>query len=93
MPQTFVIAEIGVNHNGSMDLARQLIDAAAKAGADAVKFQTFRAEDLVTPDARKADYQIANTGDGGSRRWCLVQSVSRVHRCRRGTSDGGRRRW
>lgn len=66
MPQTFVIAEIGVNHNGSMDLARQLIDAAAKAGADAVKFQTFRAEDLVTPDARKADYQIANTGDGGS---------------------------
>lgn len=49
-----------------MDLARQLIDAAARAGADAVKFQTFRAEDLVTPDARKADYQIANTGDVGS---------------------------
>lgn len=63
---TFVIAEIGVNHNGSMQLARELIDAAVAAGADAVKFQTFRAEDLVTPDARKADYQIANTGDGGS---------------------------
>lgn len=66
MSRTFVIAEIGVNHNGSMDRAQQLIDAAAAAGADAVKFQTFRAEDLVTPDARKADYQIANTGDSGS---------------------------
>lgn len=66
MAGTFVIAEIGVNHNGSMDLARRLIDAAAEAGADAVKFQTFRAEDLVTPTARKADYQVANTGDGGS---------------------------
>jgi N-acetylneuraminate synthase len=66
MSRTFIIAEIGVNHNGSMDLARQLIDAAAATGADAVKFQTFRAEDLVTPDASKADYQIANTGDAGS---------------------------
>lgn len=66
MAGTFIIAEIGVNHNGAMDLARQLIDAAAAAGADAVKFQTFRAEDLVTPDAQKADYQVANTGDGGS---------------------------
>lgn len=66
MTRTFIIAEIGVNHNGSMDLARQLIDAAAATGADAVKFQTFRAEDLVTPDACKANYQIANTGDSGS---------------------------
>lgn len=66
MARTFIIAEIGVNHNGSMELASQLIDAAAAAGADAVKFQTFRAEDLVTPDARKADYQVANTGDEGS---------------------------
>lgn len=66
MAATYVIAEIGVNHNGSMDLARQLIDRAAEAHADAVKFQTFRAEDLVTPDARKADYQIANDGGGNS---------------------------
>lgn len=66
MPDTFIIAEIGVNHNGSTELARRLIDAAAGARADAVKFQTFRAGDLVTPDARKADYQIANTGDDGS---------------------------
>lgn len=62
----FIIAEIGVNHNGSPDLARQLIDAAAEAGADAVKFQTFTADELVTPDARKAAYQVANTGESGS---------------------------
>lgn len=62
----FVIAEIGVNHNGSMELAHKLIDMAAEAKADAVKFQTFRAEDLVTRAAAKAAYQEANTGEGGS---------------------------
>lgn len=62
----YVIAEIGVNHNGSVDLARQLIDVSATAGADAVKFQTFSADDLVTKDAPKAHYQTQNTGDGGS---------------------------
>lgn len=62
----FIIAEIGVNHNGSMDLARELIVAAAEAGADAAKFQTFFADELVTPTARKAEYQIANTGEAGS---------------------------
>lgn len=53
----FIIAEAGVNHNGDIKLAKKLIDAAAKAKADAVKFQTFVAERLVTKDARKADYQ------------------------------------
>lgn len=62
----YVIAEIGVNHNGSVQAARELIDAAAEAGADAVKFQTFSADDLVTKNARKATYQSRNTGDDGS---------------------------
>ena len=55
----FIIAEAGVNHNGSPALARQLIDAAAEAGADAVKFQTFKTERLITADAPKAEYQKA----------------------------------
>lgn len=57
-----VIAEAGVNHNGQIDLALKLIDAAVEAGADFVKFQTFKAEKIVTAAAKKADYQAANTG-------------------------------
>jgi len=56
-----IIAEAGVNHNGDMQIARQLIDAAAEAGADLVKFQTFRADRLVTTSAGKAAYQMATT--------------------------------
>jgi N,N'-diacetyllegionaminate synthase len=59
--RTLIIAEAGVNHNGDLALARQLIDAAAEAGADLVKFQTFNADRLVTRTARKADYQIQTT--------------------------------
>ena len=57
----FVIAEAGVNHNGDLDLARRLVDIAAEAGADAVKFQTFRAERLATSGAPKAEYQRRHT--------------------------------
>lgn len=62
--RVFVIAEIGVNHNGDMDLARRLIDEAAAAGADAVKFQTFKADALVSESAPKAAYQTRETGEG-----------------------------
>lgn len=62
MRSVFVIAEAGVNHNGDIDMARRLCDAARAAGADAVKFQTFRAEDLVVPGAPTAQYQERTTG-------------------------------
>ena len=61
MTPVFVIAEAGVNHNGDRDMAFQLIDAAAESGADAVKFQTFKAENLVTKGAVKASYQQQTT--------------------------------
>ena len=60
----FIIAEAGVNHNGSLELAKKLIDIASEAGADAVKFQSFKTELLVTRDAQKADYQLKNTDNG-----------------------------
>jgi len=59
---TFIIAEAGVNHNGDINLARKLVDTAVEAGVDAVKFQTFISEDIVTCHAEKADYQKENTG-------------------------------
>jgi len=60
--RTFIIAEAGVNHNGSKDIAFKLIDAAVEAGADSIKFQTFKAENLVTKYAKKANYQFERTG-------------------------------
>ena len=60
----YVIAEAGVNHNGNEDMALQLVHAAADAGADAVKFQTFRAASLVTKKAKTAEYQRNNAGTG-----------------------------
>jgi N,N'-diacetyllegionaminate synthase len=60
-PPTFIIAEAGVNHNASLKLARKMVDAAADAGADAIKFQTFTAEKLVCRHAEKAEYQKRTT--------------------------------
>lgn len=61
MKKVLIIAEAGVNHNGNLDTALELIDVAAAAGADFVKFQTFKAEKLVNKNAKKAEYQIKNT--------------------------------
>lgn len=63
MNKTLIIAEAGVNHNGSIEMAKQLIDTAAIAGVDYVKFQTFKAEKLVTKEAKQAEYQQRNAAD------------------------------
>lgn len=63
MSKVFIIAEAGVNHNGDLEIAKRLIDVAVSAGVDAVKFQTFKAEKLVSKEAEKAEYQIAVTGN------------------------------
>ncbi|MFT5250183.1 MAG: N,N'-diacetyllegionaminate synthase [Ulvibacter sp.] len=62
MEEVVIIAEAGVNHNGSVDIAKKLIDVAANSGADFVKFQTFIAEKVISKHAKKAEYQIENTG-------------------------------
>jgi N,N'-diacetyllegionaminate synthase len=66
MNKTFIIAEAGVNHNGSLEMAFQLIDVAVAAGADAVKFQTFKAEKIIAVHAPKAGYQKETTGSDES---------------------------
>ena len=62
MKHVLIIAEAGVNHNGSLVLAKQLVDKAAEAGADYIKFQTFKSEKLVSKSAKQADYQQRNIG-------------------------------
>lgn len=61
--KVLIIAEAGVNHNGDMKLAKKLVDLAVECGVDIVKFQTFKAENLVTKSAQMANYQVANTGE------------------------------
>lgn len=69
----FIVAEAGVNHNGDIGLAKRLIDAAKDAGADAVKFQVFKAENVVTKNAEKAKYQTKNTDENKSQLAMLKQ--------------------
>lgn len=72
--KTYIIAEIGVNHNGNLEMACKMVKVAAEAGADAVKFQTFKAENLVTTTAPKANYQISSTPEGESQ-FTMLQNL------------------
>ena len=72
--RTLIIAEAGVNHNGDLDMACQLVDAAALAGADIVKFQTFNADRQVTRTAKKADYQTQTT-DGAESQHAMLRRL------------------
>ncbi len=65
----FLVAEAGVNHNGNLDMALKLVDIAAEAGADAVKFQTFKAEHIITRSAPKAQYHVETTGGDSAQSW------------------------
>lgn len=75
MSKIFVIAEAGVNHNGSPEIARRMIDAAAAAGVDAVKFQTFKADSLVRKDAKKAAYQQNNAADKSESQYEMLRKL------------------
>jgi len=70
-----IIAEAGVNHNGSMEIAKQLIDAAVDAGVDIIKFQTFNAEKLVSKSAKQAEYQKKNIGDGNDSQYEMLKKL------------------
>lgn len=72
---TIIIAEAGVNHNGSLDLAKQLVDKAVEAGVDYIKFQTFNASKLVTKAAKQAEYQQKNIGKGGDSQYQMLKKL------------------
>lgn len=75
MSKTLIIAEAGVNHNGSIELAKQLIDAAADAGVDYIKFQTFKTECLVSRQARQAEYQKKNIGNPDDSQFNMLKKL------------------
>ncbi|MCR9013073.1 N-acetylneuraminate synthase [Gabonibacter chumensis] len=75
MEKVLIIAEAGVNHNGSLKLAKQLIDVAAAAGVDIVKFQSFRVENLVSKQAVQADYQIRNLGSSDQSQFSMLKKL------------------
>ena len=73
--KVIIIAEAGVNHNGDINLAKKLIEEAAHSGADYVKFQTFKAKNLVSKTARKADYQVKNTNGGDDSQFQMLKNL------------------
>ena len=75
MNKVIIIAEAGVNHNGSLEKAKLLIDVASEAGVDFVKFQSFKADKLVSPDAQKADYQKKNIGDDDNNQFQMLREL------------------
>ena len=75
MKKVLIIAEAGVNHNGSIELAKKLVDAAVLAGVDYVKFQSFKAENLVSKDAKKAEYQQKNMADGDDSQFTMLKKL------------------
>ena len=79
MKKVLIIAEAGVNHNGDMLKAKQLIDVALKANVDYVKFQSFKASKLVSPTAQKADYQIKNTGNDDNSQYKMLKDLELCH--------------
>lgn len=79
MYSVIIIAEAGVNHNGDINLAKQLIDAAVEAGVDYVKFQTFKSENLVSKVAKKADYQIENTQNASENQLQMLKKLELSH--------------
>jgi len=77
--KVLIIAEAGVNHNGDMAIAKQLIDVAAEAGVDLVKFQTFKADDLVSKEAKQAEYQKKNIADGSDSQYDMLKRLELSH--------------
>lgn len=75
MRKTLIIAEAGVNHNGSVEIAKQLIDVAADVGVNYVKFQTFRTENLVSKHTQKAKYQIRNFSDNDDSQYSMLKKL------------------
>ncbi len=75
MDHTLIIAEAGVNHNGDFEIAKKLVDAAARAGADYIKFQTFKAEALVSKNAQKAEYQQTNIKEKDSSQLNMLKKL------------------
>lgn len=79
MKKTLIIAEAGVNHNGDINTAKRLIDVAVEAKVDLVKFQTFKADSIVSQKAKKADYQIKNTNDKESSQYEMLKKLELSH--------------